>query len=111
MRSRRGAVGMKGLDGLEPPGLALLAFFLGPDDRLPVRRQDQPRTGVGDLDPVAAGLVDIKKERLLDRVLVRPGFDVDAVFKKDIGRTEDILAAVERVGDVMKAARCAGMIA
>jgi hypothetical protein len=32
-----------------------------PDDRLPVRRQDQPRTGIGDLDPVAAGIPRLLK--------------------------------------------------
>src|ERR1700712_750242 len=58
---RRGAVGVEGFDGLEAPGLALLAFRLAPHDRLPVRRQDQPRAGIGDLDAVAAGLVDIKE--------------------------------------------------
>jgi hypothetical protein len=68
---RRRAVGMKRLDRLQPPGLALLALFLGPHDRLPVGRQDEARAGVGDLDAVAAGLVDVEEEGLLDRVLVR----------------------------------------
>src|SRR5665213_1257136 len=38
--NRRRAVDMEGLDGLQPPGLPLLALLLGPHDRLPVRRQD-----------------------------------------------------------------------
>ena len=76
---------MKRLDRLQPPRLAFLAFFLGPHDRLPVRRQDEAGAGVGDLDAVAAGLPDIEEEGLLDRVLVRAGLDVDAVLQKDIG--------------------------
>src|SRR5258708_39746255 len=34
--SRRCAMGMKRLERLQSPRLALLAFLLGPDDRLPV---------------------------------------------------------------------------
>src|SRR5260370_34664722 len=64
---RRRAVGVEGLDRLQAPGLALLALLLGPDDRLPVGCEDQARAGVGDLGAVAAGLVDIKGEGMLDR--------------------------------------------
>ena len=46
---------VKRLDRLQSPGLAFLALFLGPDDRLPVRREDKARAGVGDFDAVAAG--------------------------------------------------------
>src|SRR6185437_13145851 len=98
---RRRAVGVKRLDRLQPPCLPLLAFLLGPDDRLPIRRQDEARAGIGDFDPVAAGLVDIEEEGLLDGVLVRPGLDVDPVLQEDVGCTQDLLAAVERIGDVM----------
>lgn len=77
-----------------PPGLALLAFFLGPHDRLPVWHDDQ--AGVGDFDAVAAGLIDVEEEGLLDRGLVRAGLDVNAVFQKDIGGAQNLLAAVER---------------
>jgi len=83
--------------------LALFALFLRPGNRLPVRRQQQACTGIGHFDPITAGLVDIEKEGLLDRVLVWPGLDVDAVFQKDIGRFQHILAAIERVGDVVEA--------
>ena len=34
---------MERLDGLESPGLALLAFFFRPNDGLPVGGQDQAR--------------------------------------------------------------------
>ena len=47
---------MKRLDGLQSPGLALLALFFTPDDRFPVRRQGQPRAGIGDFDAVAVSL-------------------------------------------------------
>src|SRR5580704_9973246 len=107
---RRRAVGVKGLDRLQPPRLTLLALFLGPDDRLPVRRQNQPRPGVSDLDPVAAGFIDIKEKGLLDGVLVRASLDVDAVLQEDIRGTQDVFAAVERVGEMVETAWCAGMI-
>src|SRR5690349_4267810 len=94
---------MERLDRLQSPCLALLALFLGPDDRLPVGRENEAGAGVGDLDAVAAGLIDVEEEGLLDRVLVRSGFDVDAILEKDVGRAQDFLAAVERVGDVVEA--------
>src|ERR1700758_929455 len=109
-RNRRRAVGVEGLDRLQAPGLALFALFLGPDDRLPVRCQDQPCAGVRHLDAVAAGLIDVEEEGLLDRVLVRPGFDMDTVLQKDIGGAQDLLAAVERIGDVVKAPLLAVMV-
>src|SRR5229473_4107785 len=102
---------MKRLDRLQPPRLALLALFLGPDDRLPVGCEDEAGAGVGDFDAVAAGLVDVEEEGLLDRVLVRAGLDVDSVLQKDVGGAQNLLAAVERVGDVMKAALLAVMVA
>ena len=77
---------MKRLDRLQPPRLALPALFLGPDDRFPVRREDEPRASVGDFDAVAAGLVDVEEEGLLDGVLVRAGFDVDALFPRKCRR-------------------------
>src|SRR6185295_4554113 len=62
---RRRTVGMKRLDRLQPPRLALLALLLGPHDRLPVRREDETGAGVGDLDAVAAGFIDVEEEGLL----------------------------------------------
>src|SRR6202022_4921944 len=97
-------MGMKRLDRLQSPRLAFLALLLGPHDRLPVGREDQARAGIGDLHPIAAGLVDVKKKCLLDGVLVRAGLDMDAVLEKDIRGTQNLLAAVERVGDMMEAA-------
>src|SRR6185369_17910288 len=76
---RRRSMGVERLDRLQPPGLAFLALFLGPDDRLPVGREDQASAGVSNFDAVAAGLIDVKEKGLLDRVLVRAGLDVDAV--------------------------------
>src|ERR1700730_14828028 len=102
---------MKRLDRLQPPRLALLALLLGPHDRLPVGREDETGTGISDLDAVAAGLVDVKKKCLLDGVLVRAGLDMDAVLEKDIRGTQNLLAAVERVGDMMEAAGRIGVIA
>src|SRR5690349_22103132 len=103
-------MGVKRLDRFQAPRLSLLALLFGPDDRLPVRRQNETGPGIGDLDPVAARFVYIEKKGLLDGVLVRAGFDEDAVLQKDIGGTQHVFAAVERIGDVMETARRAGMI-
>src|SRR5262249_60687207 len=46
---RRRAVGVERFDGLEAPGLAFGALGLGPDDRLPVGGEHEPRARVGDL--------------------------------------------------------------
>ena len=97
-------MGMKRLDGLQSPRLALLALFFGPHDRLPVGREDETGAGVGDFDAVAAGLVDVEEKRLLDGMLVRAGLDIDAVLQEDIGGAQHVLAAVERVGDVVETA-------
>src|SRR5436190_9848489 len=99
-RERWRAVGVKALDRLQAPGLTLPALLLGPDDGLPVRCQDQASTGVGHLDAVAAGLVDVEKEGLLDRVLVRSRFDEHAVLEEAVGRAQAVLTAVERESDV-----------
>src|SRR5437588_11621555 len=88
--NRRRAVGVKRLDGLQSPRLPLFALLLGPYDRLPVRCQDQPRAGIGDLDAIAAGLVDIEKEGLLDRMLVRTGLDIDVVLEKNVRGAQDL---------------------
>src|SRR5262245_42044576 len=95
----RGAVGVEGLDGLQAPGLAPLALGLGPHDGLPVGRQHQARAGVGDLDAVTAGLVDVEEERLLDGVLVRAGLDVHARLQEDVSRAQHLLAAVHLIAD------------
>src|SRR5215813_1500970 len=88
--NRRRAVGVEGLDGLQSPRLALLALIFGPDDGLPVGRQDEPRAGICYLDAVAAGLPDIEEEGLLDRVLVRTGLDMHTVLEEDVGSAQDL---------------------
>src|SRR5882724_8700968 len=108
--NRRRAMGMKRLDRLQSPRLAFFTLFFRPDDRFPVWREDEASAGVGDFDAVAAGLIDVEEKRLLDRVLVRAGLDMDAVLQEDVGGAQDFLAAVERVGDVMKAAGRIGVI-
>ena len=42
-------MGVKRIDRLQAPGLALLAFGLGPDHGLMIGSQDQPRAGIGKL--------------------------------------------------------------
>src|ERR1700733_1826996 len=107
----RRAMGVEGLDGFQPPGLSLLALLLRPDDRLPIRRQNQPCAGIGDLDPVAAGLIDVEEEGLLDRVLVRASLDVDPILEENIRSPQNILAAVECVSEMVETAGRSGMIA
>src|SRR5215510_2276108 len=75
---RRRAVRVEAFDRLEPPRLTFLPLGFRPHDRRPVRSENEARAGAVDLDAIAARLVDVEKERLLDRVLVRPGLDVDA---------------------------------
>src|SRR5436190_1315563 len=89
-RHRRRAMGVKTFDRLQAPGLPLLPLGLGPGNGLPVGCQDQPGAGVGDFDPVARRLPDIKKKGLLDRMLVRTGFDMHTVLQKDIGRLQNV---------------------
>src|SRR3954468_7278360 len=95
-------MGVESLDRLEAPSLALAPFFLGPHNPLPVGRENEPRTCIGKLDPIAGRLPDVKKERLLDGVLVRAGFDVNAVFQENISGLQNMLALIHRVSDVMK---------
>src|SRR4051794_84544 len=104
------AMGMEALDGLEPPGLALLPVRLRPDHRFPVGCQDQPCSGVGQLHPIARGLPDVEEEGALHRVLVRPGLDVHAVLEEDVGGPQDVLALVDRVGDMVQARPPAAML-
>src|SRR5581483_5669288 len=95
---RRRAMRMEALDRLEAPGLSLFALGFAPADRLPIRREDQPRAGIGDLDAVAARLIDIEEEGLLHRMFVRAGLDEDSGFEENVGGAQDFLAAVEREG-------------
>src|SRR3954451_8948442 len=107
---RRRSMRVEGLDRLQSPSLVLGAFRLAPHDRLPIRREDQPGAGIGDLDAIAARLVDIKEERLLDCMLMRAGLDEHAILEKDVGRAQNFFAAIERVCDVMEAPARAGVI-
>src|SRR5207248_6607682 len=100
----RSPVGVEAFDRLQSPGLALLPFRLRPDDGRPVGREHEPRAGAGDLDTIPAGFVDVQKERLLDRVLVRSGLDVDAVFEEDIRRAKHLFSRVDGVCEVVESA-------
>src|ERR1700730_6887835 len=103
-------VAMKRLNGFEAPRLALLAFLPRPGDRFPVRSQDQARTCVRDFHPIATRFVDIEEKGLLDGVFVRARFDVDTVLQENIGGTENVLTAVDDVGEVMEAAVRPGVV-
>src|SRR5690348_10330743 len=89
--NRRRAINMERLDGLEPPGLPLLALGLGPADGLPVGRQDQARAGIGDLHTIAAGLIDVQEKGLLDGVFVRASLDFDPVLQENVGGEQHFL--------------------
>src|SRR5512136_1772534 len=68
---QRCAARVKRLDRLQAPGLTFPALGLAPHDRLPVRRKNQARPGVGDLKAITARFIHVEKKGLLDRVLVR----------------------------------------
>ena len=108
---RRRSVRVERFDGFESPGLSFFTFFFRPHDGLPVGGQDQAGAGVGDFHAVAAGLVDVEEKCLLHGVLVRAGFDEDAVFQENVGGAQNILAGIDGVGDVVEAAARAGMVA
>src|SRR5580704_14095229 len=76
---RRSAVGVKGVHGLQAPGLPFRSFRLAPDDRLPVGVENQVSAGP-DLKSVPPRLVTIQKEGLADGMLVGAGFNHDAVL-------------------------------
>jgi hypothetical protein len=79
----RDSVSVERVDGLQSPCLALFPFLFGPVDRLPVGIEDEPGSGIAELDAVASGFVDVEEERLLDRVLAGAGLGIDTLF----GRT------------------------
>src|SRR6478609_4799392 len=95
---------MERRDRLGSPRLALSSLRLRPDDRLPVGGEDEPRTGVADLEAIATRLVHVQEERLLDGVLVRPRLDLHAVVEADVRRAEDLLATVHRIRQMMQPA-------
>ncbi len=99
------------LDGLQPPGLAFFAFFLGPGNRFPIRRQNEPRAGIGDFDTIAARLIDIEEEGLLHRMFMRAGFDEHAIFEENVGGEQHFLPAIERVGDMVETSARTGVVA
>ncbi len=101
---------MEALDRLQAPRLAFRPFRQGPGDGLPVRRQDQPGPGVAQFDPVAARLVDVEEERLLDRVLVGAGLDVGAGIEENVGGAQDLLTGVGGEGEMVQPAPGSGPV-
>src|SRR3989441_6167163 len=107
---RRRPVRVEAFDRLQSPGLALLAVGFCPDDRRPVRCEHEPRAGAVDLDAIAARLVDVQKEGLLDGVLVRARLDVHAVLEEDVGRPKDVLPGIHRIREMVESAAGAVVI-
>ena len=52
----------------------------------------------------------IQEERLADGVVMRAGFNRDAVFNQDVGGLQDVFAAVHEIGEMMKPTPCATSI-
>ena len=75
---------MEGLDRLQSPCLSLLAFCLTPHNWLPIRCEDEARTGVGDFKTIATRFIHVQEEGLLDGVFMRTRFDENAVFQTNI---------------------------
>ena len=98
-------MGMEGRDRLHAPGLTLRPLRFRPLDRLPARGEHQARAGVGELDAVTAGFVDVEEEGLLNRVLMRSRLDMDPVLEEDVSALEDVLAGVRRECDVVQPPR------
>ena len=100
---------MKRLHCLQAPRLPFRAVGFRPDDRLPIRIEDQI-AAARQFHSISARLIKIQKECLSDVVLVRPGFNGHARFDQKIGGAKDFFPAVGKVGKVMKAAPSAAMI-
>ncbi len=73
--------------------------------------QESAGSGIGYLDPVSGGLIDIKEKGLLDGVLMRTCLDKDPVFKKDIRRPQHIITLVDSIGDMVEAPARLGLVA
>ena len=95
---------MEGFDRFEPPGLPLLTLGLRPSDGFPIRRKDQARAGVCNLDTIAGGFPYVEEERALYGVFVRARFYVDTDFKEDVSRPQDVFALIGGVGNVVESA-------
>src|SRR5688572_18845407 len=80
----RCAVLMERLDGLQSPCLSLLPFCLTPHNWLPIRREDEARTCVGNFKTIAARFIHVQEERLLDGMFMRTRFDENPVFQTNI---------------------------
>ena len=106
----RRAVDVEARDSLETPGLTLRAFALRPEHGLPIGREDQISAGAH-LDAVAGGLPGVEEERLLDRVLVWPRLDVDAVSRQMSAARRTSSRWSTAVGDVVQPAPCPGRVA
>ena len=65
---------VEGFNGWQAPSLPFFTICLTPDDGLPVRSQYEARTGAGNLEAVAARLVNVQEKRLLDGMFVRARF-------------------------------------
>jgi hypothetical protein len=72
--------------------------------------EQQPGSGVAQLDPVATRLPHVEEERLLDRVFVRPGLDVDAGVEEHVGGAQDVLPGVGGERDVVQPAAGPGPV-
>ena len=105
----RGAVGVEGLDRLDPPGLAAGALGLGPHDRLVRRVVDEVGAG-RHLDAVAARLVHVQEHPLRDRVLGRRGLDRDVGVEEQVGGAQQLLAGVDEPREVVQATAAAGVV-
>ena len=102
-------MGVEGLDGFQAPGLPALALGLRPGDGLPIGGKDQAGPSIGQFHPVSSGFPDIKEKGSLNGMFVGAGFDMDAVFQKDVGGAQNVFAGVGGIGHMMQPGVAAAM--
>ena len=94
--------------GLHAPGLTFGTLGLRPGHHRLIGVQNQSGASVGKLNAVTAGFPHVEEERLIDRVLIRPVFDVDTFFEEEVGGFQNIFAGIGRKCQMMETTAFAG---
>jgi|GEM_PF-6882367 len=101
---------MEGGNSGQAPCLPTLAFGFGPDNRLPIRCQDQACSWATDLDTMAAWLHNVEEDSLLNGMLVWAVLDTVPELNGNIRSAEDFLTSVYRVADMVEASPCTCLV-
>src|SRR5258705_5365422 len=84
-----------------PPRLSFGAISLRPDDRLPLGVENQITAGAN-FKAVPARLIAVEEECLSDVVFMRTRLDRHVRVAQDVRRTENVLAAIHHVREVVQ---------